>query len=300
MFSLAPLLIAIYVAVLGYLPYNGDSTYAGYANEDHIMSSFAYRFGGKHFAYLFTSIVILTLFGRCFALLIGYIQLPCVAAKDGMFFKWFAHEHSTYKELPDYSALACVLVTLICCFFPLNSLIDGLLCTRILTQFLTQSIGVMIYRRTHPETPRPYKIPFYPLPNLISTFGWIYIVGNSDNFIFRGGKATLEVCVIYLLIGIIVFVFWAKRSGKWPYKEKKRPTSRSQLLDLPAPNQPPVPIRSKKELKNLRIQQQHKHKHKHKRRKEEEDKDIEKNESEEEMMMENVVEQDMDSPLLIQ
>jgi len=223
-----PILLGIYVAVLGYLPYMGDENYSGYEHEDHIMSAFANRLGGQYFAYFFTGVVVITLFGSGVALLIGYAQLPYVAAKDGMFFQWFAHEHPTQTGLADNSVLAFGTVTLLCCFLPIDSLIDGMLSTRILTQFFAQSLGVMIYRRTHPEVERPYRIPLYPLPNVISCVGWIYIAANSDNYTFKGGDPVLETSVLFLILGVVIYFAWAKKFEKWPY-QKKFPYSPLQL-----------------------------------------------------------------------
>lgn len=104
-------------------------------------------------------------------------------------------------------------MTLIWSLFDLQTVIDALITTRILEQFIAQTIGVMILRRTQPDRPRPFRIWFYPLPCLLALIGWVFMYVTADLLFIGLGLATM-------FLGIIAFFIWAMRTGGWPFGER--------------------------------------------------------------------------------
>jgi amino acid transporter len=107
MVLLGPVFLAIIVAVAGVVPWDGDDGFvakvvAGDPSANYIMSSFCEILFGRPFAMFFTLVVMYTIFGSVFALLLGYAFIPYAAAKDKYFYAWFGHEHPTKKGLADY------------------------------------------------------------------------------------------------------------------------------------------------------------------------------------------------------
>jgi amino acid transporter len=112
--------ILVYLAVLGHLPWQSfvdmyDDDYEG--NPPGIMSLFTESRIGKEFAYAITAIVVITIFGSTYSMLCGFGYLPYAAAKDGVFFSFFAHESKKHPGLADRSLLVVVLLTIPWCFF---------------------------------------------------------------------------------------------------------------------------------------------------------------------------------------
>eukprot|EP01084_Bolivina_argentea_P107994 193024_1 len=217
--------ILVNLAVLGYLPW--DPAVGGFVslveNESHssnyIMALFAEKFAGRAFAIFFVIIVLITIYASCFALMLGYAMIPAAAAKNKLFYEWFAHEHPTHHGLYDKSLLFIAVLTLLCCFIPLDVVIEALLTTRLLIQFIAQSVGLWIYRRTHPDVDRPYKVPCYQLVCFlhIICFGFIFI--TTENWIVSGDLPLLEAAVVYLIIGVFAFFAFAKSRKMWPYAD---------------------------------------------------------------------------------
>ena len=101
----------------------------------------------------------------------GYSRIPYAAAIDGYFFRPFAQLHPT-KNYPQVSLLVLGGVSIACAFLKLDQLVSALITTRILVQFLGQLFAIPLLRRKFPDSARPYKMWFYPIPMVIAFFGW--------------------------------------------------------------------------------------------------------------------------------
>jgi hypothetical protein len=94
--------------------------------------------------------------------------------------------------------------------FDLGELINALIATRILEQFVAQIFGVMLLRHAQPDRPRPWRMWLYPLPCAFALIGWVYLyVTIGPLYILMGA--------ITLMTGFVVFLIWAKRASSWPF-----------------------------------------------------------------------------------
>jgi len=153
--------------------------------------------------------VLWTAVGSIFALMLGYSRIPYAAAQNGDFFKVFGRLHPK-KNFPHVSLLVIGLVSIVCSFLPLMTVIDALLITRILVQFVGQIVAVMLLRRRAPGLERPYRIWLYPAPCLIALAGWLFVFGTADWKLILFGLGTL-------LAGLLLFLAWSWRTKRWPF-----------------------------------------------------------------------------------
>jgi amino acid transporter len=167
------------------------------------------RIYGRGVATLFTAMVLWTAFGSVFALLLGYSRIPYAAAIDGYFFKVFGRLHPK-KNFPYVSLVVLGVIAIICSFFSLGMVIDALITTRILIQFIGQIVAVSLLRRNRPELNRPYRIWLYPLPNLLALFGWVFVFATTDWSIIGFGLASI-------LLGLVCFLLWSRSTKQWPF-----------------------------------------------------------------------------------
>ena len=58
-------------------------------------------------------------------------------------------------------------------------MIDALITTRILVQFIGQVFAVMLLRAKRPDMPRPFRMWLYPVPALVALAGWIFLLLTS-------------------------------------------------------------------------------------------------------------------------
>ncbi len=150
-----------------------------------------------------------TAFASFFALLLGYSRIPYAAAQDGYFFKVFGRLHKT-RGFPHVSLLAIGILSILCSFFSLGLVIDALITTRILVQFMGQIGAVTLLRRRAPEMQRPYLMWLYPLPSLLALAGWIFLFATSEPLVILFGLGTL-------VLGVLGFAIWSWRVRQWPF-----------------------------------------------------------------------------------
>lgn len=178
-------------------------------NSDFIVSIFMERVYGKPIATVFTLLVLWTAVGSVFALLLGYSRIPYAAALDGYFFRVFGRLHPT-KNFPHVSLLVIGGISIACCALPLGMVIDGLILTRVLVQFIGQIFAVVLLRRRAPDMPRPYRIWLYPLPTLVAFLGWLFVFATADVQMEALGLGMVA-------LGVLLFLVWSRYTGRWPF-----------------------------------------------------------------------------------
>lgn len=161
-------------------------------------------------ATLITLCLVWTCFGSVFAGVFSYSRIPYGAARYGHFFSVFGRVHPTL-QIPDVSLYLVGAMTLLWSLFDLQTVIDALITTRILEQFIAQTIGVMILRRAQPELRRPFRIWLYPVPCFLALAGWIFMYATADSLFIGLGLATM-------VLGGIAFLIWAANTGGWPFE----------------------------------------------------------------------------------
>jgi amino acid transporter len=113
-------------------------------------------------------------------------------------------------HIPHVSLLLVGTMMLFWGFFDLQNVINALITTRILEQFIGQIVGVVLLRRFRPDIYRPYKMLLYPLPCLLALVGWIYLYYSAGSLFIGLGIGTL-------LAGVFVFFLWSHHTGSWPF-----------------------------------------------------------------------------------
>jgi amino acid transporter len=207
-------------AIIGVVPWREFVPPAGTPLPDPpppVVSIFIEKLYGSGPARIFTVMVLWTAFASCFSLVLGYSRIPYAAAQDGNFFKVFARLHPR-KEFPHISLLFVGGLSIVCTVLPLMTVIDALLTTRILVQFIGQIGAVMTLRRRAPQLERPFRMWFYPLPALLALAGWLFLFVTTE-------IATLLYSLAALAVGVVVFLVWARVTRRWPFLTCPRPGS---------------------------------------------------------------------------
>jgi amino acid transporter len=222
MVLMAPTFMAINIAIAGVVPWFGDDgivarVKAGDPSAGFVMSTFCEILFGRPFAIFFTLVVVYTIFGSVFALLLGYTYIPYAAAKDRYFYSWFGHEHPTKRGLADYSLLFMGGVAAVLCFVDLGILIQGMLTTRLIVQYIGQAVGLVILRKKAPNAVRGFRVPLYPLPIIINILGFGFVFATTSNWVFYGQAPLLEVGILTLIVGSLLFLPFAKVNKFWPF-----------------------------------------------------------------------------------
>src|ERR1700704_1429767 len=200
---------AINLSVIGVVPWREFVPYQAHPESGFVVSLMMEKIYGPKIATVFTAMVLWTAFGSVFALLLGYSRIPYAAALDGYFFKVFGRLHPT-KRFPYVALIVLGVISIICSFFSLDVVIDALISTRILVQFIGQVFALMLLRKRAPDLSRPYKMWLYPLPSIIALIGWLFIFATTAWPVIVLGLGTLG-------LGAIFFFVWSWYTERWPF-----------------------------------------------------------------------------------
>jgi APA family basic amino acid/polyamine antiporter len=179
-----------------------------------IGSVFAERAVGHWASYFMTAMVEVTAFSATFAMMLGYSRIPYAAAADGAFFQWFAKLHPT-RHFPHRALLLVGFLCMVACCFDLLQIITALMLARIVSMFIAQIIGLLIYRRKQPDAPRPFRMWLYPVPALLALVGWVWVFATSA--VQPGGWLYVTYAVVTIALGFVGYFLFAWKRGEWPF-----------------------------------------------------------------------------------
>jgi len=209
--AVACLYLMMNLCILAVIPWR-EMLQAGHNNNGlYVVSLFMQRIYGPWAARLVTALVIVTAFASVFSLTLGYSRVPYAAALDGNYFRAFARVHPVYR-FPHVSLLALGLVAAAFCFLRLRDAIAALVVIRLILQFLVQAVGLIVFRVTQPERPRPFRMWLYPVPALLAIAGFLFILFNRENW-----QKEMRYAALILLAGVGIYMVRAWKSREWPF-----------------------------------------------------------------------------------
>lgn len=207
------LFIGLHFAMMGTVPWTTVPRNLDELGTYSLPAEFMRLAQGDWAVKVVTLLLIWSCFGSAFAALLGYSRIPYAAARQGHFFAALGKVHPVH-HIPHISLLLVGGLTLLWSFLDLQDVINALITTRIIEQFLGQVLGVVLLRRLRPDHPRPFRMWLYPLPCLLAFAGWTWVYVTTDPPFIILGLATLGV-------GVAVFTAWAWVSETWPFARMK-------------------------------------------------------------------------------
>lgn len=206
---IAILYLGMQLSVLGVIPWQEAK------ESPFIVSLYFERIYGHTAAMVATALVLLIAVSSLFAVLLGYSRVPYAAAQDGNFFPVFAKLHPT-KNFPYISLLVLAATAFVfSLLFKMAELITAIIAMRILTQFLSQSIGIIAYHRLHRNAGFPYRMWLYPLPALIGIVVWLFIFFSADWKFIAGALGIITT-------GCLLYFAKSYYESKWPFANRQQ------------------------------------------------------------------------------
>jgi amino acid transporter len=204
--AVALIYIGINLSIIGVVPWREFVPAAAHPESSFVVSVMMQKIYGSSVATIFTLLILWTAFGSVFALLLGYSRIPFAAATSGYFFRAFGRLHPR-KDFPYVSLLVLGAISIVAGFLSLGTVIDALIVTRIVVQFMGQAVGLILLRKHAPDMPRPYRMWLYPVPAVVALLGWIFVFATTQFRVILFGVGVLA-------LGCIAFVLW--NSKRWP------------------------------------------------------------------------------------
>jgi amino acid transporter len=208
------LFLGLHLAMLGTVPWRDVPTRSPEVDDYSLPAEFMRRLHGDWAAALVTLLLVWSCFGSAFAGLLGYSRIPYGASRYGHFFAGLGRVHPRHS-IPHFSLLLVGGLTLFWTLFDLQNVINALITTRIVEQFVGQIVGVMLLRWREPQVARPFRMWLYPLPCGLALAGWLYVY-------WAAGAAFIGLGLATLLAGTMVFLFWSWRASTWPFASSDR------------------------------------------------------------------------------
>lgn len=206
------LFAGVHLALLGTISWRSIPTKAPDIDNYSLAAAFMQRIHGNWAVKLITLCLLWSCLGSAFAGMLGYSRILYGAARYGHFFRVFARVHPVH-HIPHVALMLIGVLTCCWCFFDLQNVINALITTRILEQFIGQIVGVVLLRIKQPERSRPFRIWLYPVPCGLALIGWLYLY-IAAGWLFIGlGLATLAG-------GVGMFLLWAKTTEDWPFGDR--------------------------------------------------------------------------------
>jgi APA family basic amino acid/polyamine antiporter len=73
-------------------------------------------------------------------------------------------------------------------------------------------VGVVLLRRRRPEMPRPFRIWLYPLPVILATLGFLFVLASRAH----AGRE-IAASLVVTVSGVAVYLWRARRDAAWPF-----------------------------------------------------------------------------------
>jgi amino acid transporter len=201
--GIAVLYLAMQTSILGVIPWRE-------AQESKFLASlFVERLYGPAAARFATAMILWVALASVFSVLLGASRVPYSAAIDGNFFQAFGRLHPT-KRFPHVSLLVLGgLAFLFSVILSLKTAIAGILAVRLVVQFIGQAVGIILLRRRWGPERFPFKMWLYPLPAVLTMFGWMWLFWQTGP-VRRWG-------LLEIALGVVAYLIWSWDRKQWPF-----------------------------------------------------------------------------------
>jgi amino acid transporter len=201
----AAIYMTMNIAILGVVPWERAM------KSENVAAEFMEVLYGRNVAVGFTFFIIWTALASTFVMTMGYSRILYAAARNGDFFSVFSWLHPRGRY-PGVALLSLGALTAVFCFIPLQVVIDTAVIVRIFVQFLGQIFGLHLLRTTRPDVKLPFRMWLYPLPSLIATVGWLFILVAKYDY--------LPAALAVLGSGAVIYPLWRAIVGSPPAADK--------------------------------------------------------------------------------
>jgi APA family basic amino acid/polyamine antiporter len=135
-------------------------------------------------------------------LMYGQTRIFYTMARDGLLPKVFARVHPKFRTPWINTLLVGIIVAFAAGFFDINSLGD-MTSVGTLAAFAVVCLSVMWLRKTHPEIPRGYRVPLYPVVPILGIGSCLWLITTVPAYVLIiFAWYTLAMIVLYFVYGM--------------------------------------------------------------------------------------------------
>lgn len=139
-------------------------------------------------------------------LLIGATRIIFAMSRDGLLPPRLAKVHRTRRTPWIISIIVTVIVALVAGLTPVGVL-EEMVNIGTLSAFVLVSVGVVVLRRTRPDLPRGFRVPWSPVLPILAAIICVYLMLNLT-------VETWLRFLIWLVIGFVVYFAYSRRHSR--------------------------------------------------------------------------------------
>jgi len=137
---------------------------------------------------------------------LGQPRIFMSMSRDGLLPPVFCRVHPKFKTPYVGTILTGLFVATFAAFANIAEVVD-LTNIGTLFAFILVSIGVIVLRRTDPDRPRPFRVPWVPITPMISVVACFYLMYKLPGITWiRFG--------IWLLVGLVIYFLYGARHSR--------------------------------------------------------------------------------------
>ena len=145
---------------------------------------------------------VISIFSVTLVVLYGQTRILFAMSRDGMIPELFHRVNPrTLTPIPN-TVIVATVICLLAGLLPINFLAE-MTSIGTLVAFTVVSIGVIVLRQTHPDLPRGFKVPLYPLTPILSVLGALWIISDLRS-------VTIYVFLIWVAVAMIWYFIYGR------------------------------------------------------------------------------------------
>ncbi|HEX6579115.1 MAG TPA: amino acid permease [Jiangellaceae bacterium] len=145
---------------------------------------------------------VISIFSVTLVVLYGQTRILFAMSRDGMIPELFHKVNArTLTPVPN-TIIVAVVIALLAGLIPINFLAE-MTSIGTLVAFIVVSIGVIVLRQTHPDLPRGFKVPLYPLTPILSVVGALWIIQDLR-------PVTIYVFLIWVAVAMVWYFVYGR------------------------------------------------------------------------------------------
>jgi APA family basic amino acid/polyamine antiporter len=149
-------------------------------------------------------------------LFLGQTRVGFAMARDGLLPAPLAQVHHRFRTPHRITIIAGIVIAVIATFVPLTTLAE-LVNIGTLAAFIVVSLGVIVLRRTRPDLPRSFRVPFVPIIPILAVLICLYLMLNLTG-------ATWIRFGVWMGIGFIVYFVYSRKHSVLARRERETAT----------------------------------------------------------------------------